>query len=83
MLLWLMGEEVYIGYSLMELAKVRECLALNHIKYDYKVVSSSGNSRGRSGSFGLNSNYEKQYYVYVKRKDSERAKYLVDRALHG
>ena len=76
------SKEVYIGYSLVELSKVRECLALAHIKYDYKAISHSSHSRGRYGSFGLNVNYEKQYYVYVKNKDYEHAKYLVDKALN-
>jgi hypothetical protein len=73
---------VYIGYSLEELSKVRECLILAQIKYDYKVSSHSSHSRGRYGSFGSNVNYEKQYYVYVKNKDYEQAKYLVDKVLH-
>lgn len=83
MFLCLIGEAVYIGYSLEELSKVRECLSLDNIKYDYKVDSHSSHSRGRYGSFGINVNYENQYYVYVKRKDFERAKYLVDKALHS
>lgn len=76
------SEEVYLGYSLEELSKVRECLAMEGIKYKYKVVSHSSHSRGRYGSMGLNMNYEKQYYVYVKNVDYERSKYLVERALH-
>jgi hypothetical protein len=74
-------KEVYIGFSLEELSKVRECLAMDHLKYDYRVVSHSSRSRGRFGSLGIDMNYDKQYYVYVKRKDYERAKYLVDMAL--
>ena len=76
------SEDVYLGYSLDELSKVRECLSLDNIKYDYKVVSHSSRSRGRFGSLGINMNYEKQYCVYVKRKDYKRAKYLVDKTLH-
>jgi hypothetical protein len=75
-------KEVYIGFFLEELSNVRQCLASNHIKYDYRVVSHSSRSRGRCGSLGIDMNYDKQYYVYVKRKDYERAKYLVDTALH-
>lgn len=54
---------------------------MEKIKYMYKVVSHSSHSRGKFGSFGTNMNYEKQYYVYVKRNDYERAKYLVDKTL--
>jgi hypothetical protein len=47
-------EDVYIGYSLEELFKVRAILEKEGIKYTYKVVNHSGWGRGRSGSFGLN-----------------------------
>ena len=30
----------------------------------------------------MNMNYERQYAVYVHRKDFEEAKYLVNKALH-
>jgi len=82
MFLFFNSEEVYIGYSLDELLKVRDCLAMENIKYKYKVVSHSSHSRGKFGSLGLNPNYEKQYYVYVKSNDYNRAKYLVDKNLH-
>ena len=79
---WFNSEEVYIGYSQEDLLKVRECLEIEHIKYGYRIMNHSGQSRGRSGTFGLNTNFERQYQVYVKRKDYERAQYLVDKALH-
>lgn len=82
MFLLFIGKEVYMGYSLLELSNVRECLTVEKIKYDYKVVSHSSHNRGRFGSLGSNINYEKQYYVYVKRGDYKKAKYLVDNALH-
>ncbi|NLM22238.1 MAG: hypothetical protein GX207_10940 [Peptococcaceae bacterium] len=81
-------ESVYIGYSIEEMSKVRGALEKEGIKYSYKVVNHSGQwsgrgtRRGRFGSFGMNMNYEKQYSVYVHRKDVEKAKYLVNTALH-
>lgn len=78
------SEDVYIGYSLDELAKVRECLAVENIKYKYRIVNLSGSTnRGRVGSYGGNKNYERQYYVSVQKKDSEKAKYVVNKALHN
>lgn len=80
--------EVYIGYSLEELAKVREILSMNGIKYKYKIVNHSGQWNGRGtirgsyGSAGQNKNFERQYYVYVKKNDYENGKYLVNKALH-
>ncbi|MFJ7662521.1 hypothetical protein ACIQXW_08980 [Lysinibacillus sp. NPDC097162] len=82
-------EDVYIGYSMEELSKVRAILNSEGIKYTYKVVDPStqwighGTRRGNYGSFGMNSNYDKQYIVSVKKKDAERAKYFVHRALHS
>ena len=82
-------EEIYIGFSMEELAEVRDILNQENIKYTLKVTAPSGQSvgpgtvRGNVGSFGMNSNYEKQYSVFVKKKDVEHAKYLVHRALHS
>ncbi len=82
-------EIVYIGYSMEELSKVRNTLEKEKIKYSYKVVNRSGqwsrrgSRRSSFGSFGMNMDYEKQYAVYVHKKDFEKAKHLVNRALHG
>lgn len=81
-------EEIYVGFSMKELAKVRNILDQENVKYTIKVTDSFGQSvgpgtvRGNVGSFGVDSNYEKQYSVLVKKKDAEHAKYLVHRALH-
>lgn len=75
--------DVYIGYSLEELSKVRGVLGRESIKYTYKVIDHSGHtSSGNFGSFGMNKNYEKQYVVSVKKKDSENAKYFIHSVLH-
>jgi len=75
-------EDVYIGFSLAEVAKIIEALAREGIKYTYKVVDHSGWGRGRRGSFGLNPEYQRQYAISVHKKDSEKAKYLVNKALY-
>ena len=65
-----------------------DILNQENIKYTIKVTDPSGQwvgpgtVRGNFGSFGMNSNYEKQYSVFVKKKDAEHAQYLVHRALH-
>lgn len=82
-------EDVYIGYSLADLAKVRQALVNEGIKYSYKVVDHSGQwagrgtIRGQYGSGGLNMDYTRQYTVSVKRKDFEEASYIVNKALHS
>ncbi|MGN7300314.1 hypothetical protein [Ferdinandcohnia sp. SAFN-114] len=81
-------EDVYIGYSMEELSKVRDILASNGIKCTYSVINSSGKmvgrgtTRGNFGSAGMNHNYEKQYVVSVKKKDFEEAKYIINKLLH-
>jgi hypothetical protein len=82
-------EEIYIGYSLDELSKVKRILESKGIKYTYKAIDRSsqwlgqGTIRGNFGSAGLNSNYEKQYVVSVKKKNSENAKYWVNTVLRS
>lgn len=75
-------EDVYIGYSLEELSKVREILEKEGIKYIYKVINHSGTSRGKFGSLGMKMDYEKQYIVSVKKDDYEKGKYLINSVLH-
>lgn len=88
-MLFFFKEEIYIGFLIEELAKVRTVLHEENIKYTIKVTDPSaqwvgpGTVRGNVGSFGMNSEYEKQYQVFVKKKDAVQAKYLVHRALHS
>ncbi|MCC3359243.1 hypothetical protein [Bacillus sp. REN16] len=82
-------EDVYIGYSMEELSKVRDQLESKGIKYKYNVINGSGKmlgrgtTRGNFGSIGINNNYEKQYVVSVREKDYESAKYWIDKVLHS
>ena len=79
--------EVYVTYSLEELSKVREILDVEGINYSYKVKNlatdwSGSRSRDNFGSFGTNSNFERQYVILVKKKDFEQAKFLIHRGLN-
>jgi hypothetical protein len=80
-------EDVYIGYSMEELSKVRRILEHNGIKYSYNVINRSGQwlaqgtMRGNFGNVGLNSQFEKQYVVFVKKKDSEDSVYWINSVL--
>lgn len=73
-------KEVFFGSSMQQFGEVRDILANNHIKYDYKVLNHN-NSAGRAGhgSIGLNMDYAYQYYVYVHYKDYELARTLLNR----
>lgn len=76
-------KDVYIGYSLEELLKVRGVLEKEGIKYIYKVINHSDTTRSKFGSFGINMRYEKQYIVSVRKDDYEKAKYLVNSVLQA
>lgn len=76
--------DVYIGYSLNEMNRVRDILDREKIKYDYKVINHSGQwipgrgtARANFGSAGVDPAYERQYKIFVNKKDYERAKYLI------
>lgn len=59
-----------------------------HYEYTYKIMNRTGQwlgrgaIRGNLGSIGMNSKFEKQYVVSVKKKNSEYAKYWVNSVLH-
>ncbi len=75
-------QEVYMGNSLDEFARVRQTLGLNGIRYDWKIVDhSSPGPFGSShhGSFGLNLSVNKCYYVYVHKNDLDQAGYLINK----
>ena len=40
-------EDIYIGFSMEELSKVREILESKNINYTYKVINHSGQWMGR------------------------------------
>jgi hypothetical protein len=81
-------EDIYIGFLMEELTKVKEILESKGIKYTYKVINHSGQWLGRGttrqtvGNVGINSDYENQYVVSVRKKDSETARYWVNSVLH-
>lgn len=85
MFFFFLKKDVYIGYSLNELSKIRGILFQEGIKYTYKVRSllDRGSRRGIRGSYGINMAYEKQYTVFVNKKDFAKASYLVNKVLHS
>ena len=76
-------ESVYIGFDLQEFNRIREILVANQIDYAQKVNNHAGSwalegtSRGRTGSFGQNKDYQYEYEVYVHKEDYKKAKYLI------
>lgn len=72
-------KEVFVGNSFQKFNEISYTLSSNEIPYDYKIVDSTSSSsfgasrRARTGSFGLNTNYIKMYYIYVHKRDYSRA----------
>jgi hypothetical protein len=67
--------EIYCGFSLKDFSELRDALAGEGIRYDYKLVNQTPN-RVRFGSFGQNQKYDVLYYLYVHQKDYDRAMHL-------
>lgn len=65
-------KEVYTGNSLDTFNKASDILDANKIKYDYKY----GNLGGISASDPY-SNMNNQCYIYVHKKNSEQASFLL------
>lgn len=76
-------KEVFVGNLLQEFNEVRDKLSFNRIKYVYKIVDSTSPSffgssaRARTGTYGVNMDYTKTYYIYVHKNDYEMAQSLV------
>ncbi|NMB27792.1 MAG: hypothetical protein GX987_07070 [Tissierellia bacterium] len=72
-------KEVFVGHSLQSFNEVRYTLSSNGIKYKYKVVDNTSPSyfgssnRARTGTFGINMDYSKTYYIYVHKNDYDNA----------
>ena len=76
-------KELFVAYDMGRQAEIRNTLAANGIDYKVKVVNHSTVSLGgemtrvRTGSFGERANFSYEYIIYVKKRDFERAKYLI------
>ena len=75
--------ELLTTFSMEEQARVRDILAQNRIDYRVKAVSPTARStfgdvgRSRTGSFGVNGDCAYQYYIYVHKRDYDRARSLI------
>lgn len=71
--------EVFVGNSLQTFNEVRYKLSSNKIKYDYKIVDSTSpnffgsSNRARTGTYGVNMDLTKTYYIYVHKNDYDKA----------
>ncbi|MBQ3134198.1 MAG: hypothetical protein IJB75_00070 [Oscillospiraceae bacterium] len=76
-------KELLTTWSVQEQARVRDLLAQNRIDYRIKAVNPTARAtfgdvgRSRTGSFGVNADCTYQYYIYVHKKDYDRARSLL------
>lgn len=76
-------KEVFVGNSLQRFNEVRYKLSSNGIKHEYKIVDSASPSyfgssnRARMGTFDVNMDYTKTYYIYVHKNDYDNAQALL------
>ncbi|MPW25248.1 hypothetical protein GC105_05530 [Alkalibaculum sp. M08DMB] len=76
-------KEVFVGCSLQRFNEVCSTLSISGIKYKYNVVDSTTSSyfgssnRARAGTFGINMEYTKTYYLYVHKNDYDNAQALL------
>ena len=71
-------KELLLTTSLEQQAKVRDILAANGMECFVKAKCQVGGfSRSRSVVPGMRTEAMYQYYIYVKKTDYEKAKYLI------
>jgi len=75
--------ELIITRSMEKQAQVRNMLADENV--DYIVRTSGAHGRGvpgrraYTGSFGQNAEFDREYRIFVKKEDYDKAKYLINR----
>lgn len=72
-------KELFVTFSSEEQLRIRNILRDNNIEHYVKCQSRNFWNRGRTGSFGLNSEYLYDYKIYVRNKDYEKAIYLINK----
>lgn len=80
-------KEVFVGYSLQKFNEVRQMLSANKIDYKHRLVNNNktnlfSSRRARTGTFGENMDYSITYYVYVHKKDYEKACAVLQKAIY-
>lgn len=71
-------KELLITMDMKRQSDVRDILNANNIKYTVKVTNlqrthAIGNSRARSGSFGIKQDYSYEYKIFVHKNDYDKA----------
>ena len=76
-------KELIVTMSMDIQAKIRDVLATNNIDYSIKTKNLQAspwyaNSRSRTGSFGINSDYSYEYKIFIRAEDYDIAQVLIN-----
>lgn len=66
--------ELFLTMDMEKFNIATSILKKEEINYSYKTINAVGYRSGRVESVGLNSNYMFQYYIYVHKKDYDKAR---------
>lgn len=72
-------KEVFAGFDLGHLARVRDTLSAAGIRYVYRTVGHSVSHRNVIGTYGQNPMLSSMYYVYVHKEDFDRAQHELNK----
>ncbi len=81
-------EEVYMCFAMDEYIKAQEALGQESIPYKRKLFARGGTWMGRETTrvhttviIGDHTDYTKQYRLFVKTQDAQKARFLISKAL--
>ncbi|MDF2543698.1 MAG: hypothetical protein K0S47_3416 [Herbinix sp.] len=66
-------KEIFVTMDLQKFGQISSILDKENINYTYKTFNTSGARPGTIQSIGLNSKCMIQYYIYVHKKDYDKA----------
>lgn len=76
-------KEIFVGTSSQRFNEVRDILSSEGINYTYKVEDGNSSSvfgtsnSARTGTLGINLALTKTYYIYVHKKEYDKAGYVL------
>lgn len=73
--------ELVVTMDMQRQGRIREVLRNHDIEYFVRTMNLAGpnamSGRGASGSFGMNLSQSVEYKIYVKKKEFDKASYLI------
>ena len=66
-------KELFVGNAMQRFNEIRYALAANKIDYTYRIVDNGIATRTKLGTAGVNMDYAKTYYLFVDKRDYDKA----------